>query len=258
MSDEASGRRRINVARTILIGVVGSTIPLIGNVVASFVSEWSAAVAWLAVPVTAVVFGVVGAFATAHVERRVPDHPPGATDVPSPPDSYRHRHRGMSLPVGLLVAVLVLAAGGWAVASGTRYAVGWVTGTEDGPDRLVRPASSTSRGVTLTITAVRHTPHFTRVTATVDNRLKNSISLSLFQNCAVRGADGTTLQADPFRSDWTESVAAGVQGQGGTIVFPGHVPDAVATASLSFATVWEAGFDGPRSLTVGGIPLRPP
>lgn len=259
MSGGATGRRRVHVGRTILIGVVGSTIPLIGNVVASLVSAWSPAVSWVAVPVTAVVFGVIATFATAHVERTVPDPPAGPPAPSSAPPPRAPGRAGVSLPVGILVTALVLAAGGWAVAAGTRYAVGWITGNEDGPNRLVEPVSGGSSGVRLTVTEVRHTQHFTRVTASVDNGLRNSITLPLFQNCTLRGADGTTLQADPFRSSaWAESVAAGAKGQAGTIVFPGHLPNGVATASLSFATVFVAGFDGPRSLTVSGLKLRPP
>jgi hypothetical protein len=213
----------------------------------------------VAVPVTAVVFGVIAALATAHVERAVPDTPSGSSGQPPAPAPRPRGRAGVSLPVGILVTVLVLAVGGWAVAAGTRYAVGWITGNEDGPNRLVQPVSGGSRGVALTVTDVWHTPHFTRVAASVDNGLRNSISLPLFQNCTLRGADGTTLQADPFRSStWAESVPAGVKGQAGTIVFPGHLPNAVATASLSFATVFEAGFDGPRSLSVSGLRLRPP
>ena len=105
---------------------------------------------------------------------------------------------------------------------------------------------------------VIHTPDFTRVTVMASNDRPNSITLPLFQNCTPRGADGTTLQADSFRSDWSETLAPGTHDQRGIVVFPGHLPDSVRSASLSFATVFEAGFGGPKSLTVTGLALRPP
>ena len=254
MTGQGSGRRRINFARTVLIGVVGSTIPLIGNVVGSLVADWSGGVSWLAVPVTAVVFGVIGAFATAHIEERIPES--GA----SPPSGMpaRRKRRGMSLGVGLLVTVLVLAGGALAVALGARYAVGWLTGDEDGKPRLVQAKTTTNKNVALTVHQVLQTTHYTRVEVSVSNGLANEIRLNLFENCTLRALDRTTLQADPFRSDWSESVAPGARDQGGTIVFPGHVSDSATAAELSFASVWEAGFTGPKSLTVTGLALHAP
>ena len=266
MAEDAPGQRRIDVGKTLLIGIVGSVIPLVGNVVGSFVADWSGGVGWLAVPVTAVGFGVVGAFATAHIEgdsqRSSPSGMPAGADAGMPASAsgtpVRRRRRAMALPVGLLVTVLVLAGGGLAVAVGARYVVGWITGGQEGVDRLVSAKTVKDKDVTLTVSQVIHTSDFTRVTVTASNDRPNSITLPLFQNCTLRGADGTTLQADSFRSDWSETLAPGTHGQRGVVVFPGHLPSSLASASLSFATVFEAGFGGPKSLTVSGLALRPP
>ena len=131
----------------------------------------------------------------------------------------------MALPIGLLVTVLVLAGGGLAVAAGARYVVGRITGDQEGTDRLVSAKSVKDKDVTLTVSQVIHTPDFTRVTVMASNDRPNSITLPLFQNCTLRGADGTTLQADSFRSDWSETLAPGTHGQRGIVVFPGHLPE---------------------------------
>ena len=69
-------------------------------------------------------------------------------------------------------------------------------------------------------------------------------------------ADGTSLGGDPFRSSWNQTIAPG-QTRRGTLVFPGHLDPAGTTATLSFATVFEQGFDGPSSIVVGGLELAP-
>ena len=109
-------------------------------------------------------------------------------------------------------------------------------------------------GLTLTVAKVDHTRHFTRVDVTVrNNSSSTSVTLPLFQNSVISAADGTTLQADSFKSQWTETVPPGAF-QRGTITFPGHLPDAATRASLSFSHVF-----GPlsaKSISVGGLQLK--
>lgn len=81
----------------------------------------------------------------------------------------------------------------------------------------------------LTVSQVIHTSDFTRGTVTASNDRPNSIILPLFQNCTLRGAGRTTLQADSFRSDWSETLAPGTHGQRGVVVFPGHLPSSLAS-----------------------------
>lgn len=242
---EAPGRR-VSTRTTLTLGLVTGLLGLAGNVVASFVSTWSGALSWFAVPVAAVVMAVVGAFATSHVEER---------HVATDGVSTRPR-TGLPLPTALVTVVLLLGVGGFAATWGIRYVTGYISGNEPGVDRLVRPAEATAQRLGLEVTAFEETRHFTRVTVGVTNATGSSLTLPLFGNCVVVGRNGTTLQADAFRSDWSDSVAAGGR-QAGTITFKGHLPDGVRRARLAFSTVFVQGFDGPRSITVTGLRLAP-
>ncbi|MPZ00297.1 MAG: hypothetical protein GEU97_20395 [Actinophytocola sp.] len=158
--------------------------------------------------------------------------------------------------MGISVLVLVLGLGGLGVTFGVKYAVGWVTGNEEGVDRLAAVAQSQNSGLRLSVEGFEETRHFTRLTVTATNGVSHSLSLPLFRNCALRDERGSTIMADAFRSDWADSIPPGTT-QRGIIVFPGHLPGGVKTAALSFATVFGQGFEGPDSITLGGIRLRP-
>lgn len=246
----ATRHRRVQVGKTFTLGVVAGVIGLVANTVAAFVTTWSGTLAWLAVPAASVGVAVAGAFATAHVETQFPPGRPGDRP-PAPP-----ARGGMSLPVGIIAVVLVLGLGGLGVAFGVKYAVGWVTGNEEGVDRLAAVAQSENSGLRLSVGRYDETRHFTRLTVTATNGVRHSLTLPLFRNCSLRGGDGTTIVADAFRSDWADSVPPGAT-QRGIITFQGHLPDGVNLASLSFSTVFGQGFDGPDSITVNGIRLLP-
>jgi hypothetical protein len=245
MSDVAA--RRVATGPTLLLGLVTGVLGLVGNSVASFVTEWSGSLSWFAVPVAAVLVAVVTAFATAHVESRY-DEDTGTRRRPA--------RGGMSVPAALVAVVLVIGLGGFGATWGIRYAVGYLSGNEPGTDRLVQQVTNQSEGLALTVTKFEETRHFTRLTVTVENGVGNSLSLPLFGNCLAVGGDGSTLEADSFKSDWSESVAPGVR-QTGTITFSGHLPDGVRRARLVFSTVFEQGFDGPESIQVPGLRLSP-
>jgi hypothetical protein len=176
-------------------------------------------------------------------------------DVHAPPPA-RHQRRGTPLPLALLIAVVVIGVGGWGVTQGVRYAVGYVTGNESGTERLVQEASGSVDGLTLTVESVEHTAHFTRVDLAARNDTGTPVTLPLFKNCVFVGADGTTLEADAFKSQWSEEVARGGL-QRGTVTFGGHLPDAVTRATLSFSTIFRFGPHLPP-ISVPDIRLRPP
>ena len=243
----AGVRRRVAIGPTLLLGLVTGLLGLLGNSVASFVTQWSGSLSWFAVPVAAVLVAVVTAFATAHVEARSDDDN-GAARRPA-----RSRQ---SIPAALVAVVLVVGLGGFAATWGIRYAVGYFSGNEPGTDRLVQQVTNSSEGLTLIVTKFEETRHFTRLSVTVDNAVGNSLSLPLFGNCLVVGGNGSTLEADSFKSDWSETVAPGVR-QSGTITFSGHLPDGVRRARLVFSTVYEQGFNGPSSIQVPDLQLRP-
>jgi hypothetical protein len=67
------------------------------------------------------------------------------------------------------------------------------------------------------------------------------------------GSDGTTLQADPFRSHWSNTLAPGIP-QRGVIVFSGHLPPEVLRAALSFTQIFSL---GGGSITVRPLDLTP-
>lgn len=246
----ATQHRRVQVGKTFTLGLVAGVIGLVANTVAAFVTTWSGTLAWLAVPAASVGVAIAGAFATAHVQTQFP---PGKPDGEPPVPPARG---GMSLPVGISLVVVVLGLGGLGVAFGVKYAVGWVTGNEEGVDRLAAVAQTENSGLRLSVQRYDETRHFTRLTVTATNGVRHSLTLPLFRNCSVRSEDGTTIMADAFRSDWADSVPPGAT-QRGIITFPGHVPDGVNRVSLSFATVFGQGFEGPDSITVDGIQLRP-
>ena len=136
---------------------------------------------------------------------------------------------------------------------GVRYAVGYVTGNESGHDRLVQPATARTGSLALQVDKVEYTSHFTRVDLVARNASQSPVSLPLFGNCVLAGDDGTTLQADDFRSRWSTTIPPGGVHRG-TVTFGGRIPDSVSRASLSFSTVFSP---GGGSITVQKIRLRP-
>jgi hypothetical protein len=167
---------------------------------------------------------------------------------------YRQEERrGTPLALVLLIAFLVLGVGRFAVAAGVRYAAGYITGNEPGTDRLVKPVTVSEHGLTLTVERVTYTAHFTRVVLLAHNETGTSLSLPLFGNCVFAGDDGTTLEADGFRSRWSTTLAPGSL-QRGTITFKGHLPDSVSRASLRFATIFGP---GAGSISVSDLRLSP-
>lgn len=250
------GAHKVAVGKTLLIAATCAIIPLIGNVVASFVTTWTGVGSWLVVPAVgvgvAMLTALIQAYGSASDDERPHPHPQAGRYPPYrpyPPSPVRRR--GLSLPVALLTAVLVIGVGGLAASVGVRYAVGYVTGNESGTSRLVQPASASAGGLTLTVESVTYTAHFTQVGLAASNQTGSMLSLPLYQNCLFTGSDGTALQADPFRSRWSESLAPG-SFQRGVIIFPGHLPDSVLQAALSFPQIFAL---GGGSITVHSITL---
>jgi hypothetical protein len=252
------GAHRVAVGKTLVIAAVCAVVPLIGNVVASFLTTWTGVGSWLVVPAVGVFVAMVTALIQAYGSASDGGHPRGpAGDYPRgyagpyPPPWVRSRRT--PLPRALLIAVLVIGLGGLAVTAGVRYAVGYFTGNEPGTSRLAEPATASTGGLTLTVESVTYTAHFTQVGVAARNETGTTVSLPLFGYCVFTGSDGTTLQADPFRSRWSDTLAPGIL-QRGTIIFSGHLPPSVLQAALSFTQIF-----GPSggSITVRPINLTP-
>ena len=248
-ASQESGTRDVSVGRTLLIAAVCAIIPLAGNVVASFLTTWTGLATWLAVPAIGVVVAMITALIQAYGS--APRAEPARSRT-RPHTPYQARPR-RSLPVALISVVLVIGLGGLAVTTGIRYAVGYATGNEPGTNRLVRAASVRTKGLALTVQSVTYTAHFTRVEVAARNYKATSVSLPLYDNCVLTSGEGTTLEADPFRSHWSDELVPGSL-QRGVVVFDGRLAESERKASLSFAQIYD--LDG-GSITVRDLRLRP-
>ena len=258
------GAHRVAVGKTLTIAAVCAVIPLIGNIAASFLTTWTGVGSWLVVPAVgvavAMLTALIQAFGSASAEDyppapagRYPTAPAGRYPPSRPSPSYRAKPRRTPLPRALLIAILVIGVGGLGVTEGVRYAVGYVTGNEPGTSRLVQPVTASAGGLTLTVESVTYTAHFTQVSAVALNQTGTTVSLPVYGYCVFTGSDGTTLQADPFRSRWSDTLAPGIP-QRGVIVFSGHLPAEVLQAALSFTQIFGP---GGGSITVRPLNLTP-
>jgi hypothetical protein len=241
--------QRVPIGRTLLIAAACALIPLAGNIAATFLTDWSGVRSWLVVPAVGVIVAMVTALIQAYGSGSSQASPAREVSV------YRGREGGGApVAVVLLIALIVIGVGGWGVAEGARYVVGYITGKEPGTDRLVKPVGTVMSGVKLVVESVTYTDHFTRVGLRVRNLGSTPVTLPVYGNCTLTGLDGTTLDADPDRSEWTENVPPSVK-QRGTVTFDGHLPDSVKRASFSFTDVFRFG-PGGGSITVHGIQLE--
>jgi hypothetical protein len=155
----------------------------------------------------------------------------------------------LDVPVitAMIVVLLGVGIGGFALTGGLKYVAGYITGKESGADHLIKPVAKTSAGLTVTVENVTYTSHFTRVEVAVKNDGQQSVTLPLEGNAAFTGSDGNSLQADGFRSQWTDKIPAGATKQG-TITFKGHLPEGLTAATLTLKA-------GGTAITVNSIPL---
>ena len=265
---------RVRIGRVILVGGLANLLLVAAGVVIQFATDWTGIGTWIAAPLTGMAASMVALLKDAltrppEAEPAPPPAGPASAGAPGSrgaPAPYRTtaptgivqpRRRGVSVLVGVLVVVLVVGVVGVGVTYAVATVSGFVTGNQVGVDRLANgPVAVDSSGVVTTVERVEHTADFTRVELTVRNGLGNTITLPLYGNTTLSAEDGTTLDADAFRSSWSDTIPPG-QLRRGTIVFNGHLPDAGTTATLSFATVFEQGFTGPQSIAVPGLSIAP-
>jgi hypothetical protein len=163
------------------------------------------------------------------------------------------RPGGIPVIVGVLTLLLVCGGGVAAAAFGVQYLGGWLTGDEAGSDILAEETSATNGPLTVTVHSVVVTDHFTRVELSATNGGDIPIILPVYRNCYL-DTGVATMQGDPSRSEWAETVPAG-QTTRGTVVFD-RLPDGVESISISFAIV--VGTFDTRSLAVADVPLLTP
>jgi len=214
------------VGKVVLIAVAVETVAVFVTVLANLLAK-SAPAAWqiLLVPAAGVLIAGIKAGVDALAKR---------------PDEQQPSGGGYGDYGG----------GGLAATAGVQYVYGWATGHESGPVVFQGQVSGKAGAVTMTVTQMMITTHFTRVDVTVQNAGSEPVTLPLFNNCQLVAADGTTLEADAFRSRWAENVAPGGR-QSGEINLSGKAPPGNAT--FSFTTVFGPG--GGHALVVKGIPV---
>lgn len=246
------GAGPVRLGRVVLIAGIVEVIGLAVAAAITFIAGRALGVpAWLLTAVAAMGAGMIKALAEAAAG--------GESGAAAQTGARPVRRRGVSIPIALFVVVLIGLAG-YGAAVGVRYGVGYATGHEDAKsmERLVgtaRPTGSSGK-VSVTVSGLVDTAHFTRVTVRVDNGESIAAKLSLFNNC-VFTAGGVTLAADSFRSDFVEDIAPGSTQQG-SISFPGHLPTGRLTGQLSFLHIFVFGRFGVNdAIVVRKIPLGP-
>jgi len=265
----APRRGRVRLGRVVLVGALANLVLLGAAVVIEFATDWTGIGPWLAAPLLGMVAALVDVArqaatrepepavpAPSSAPRTAPTSSDGRPSPAVPAGPVPRRKRRVPVVVAVVVSVLLIGGGGIAIAYGVATATAFITGNQTGTERLVGEVTVDDQGVSTTVHRVEHTQDFTRVELTVVNGLANTITLPVFGNATLSAADGTSLGGDPFRSSWNQTIAPG-QTRRGTLVFPGHLDPAGTTATLSFATVFEQGFDGPSSIVVEGLVLAP-
>ena len=265
----APRRGRVRLGRVVLVGALANLVLLVAAVVIEFATDWTGIGPWLAAPLLGMVAALVDVArqaatrepepavpAPSSAPRTAPTSSDGRPSPAVPAGPVPRRKRRVPVVVAVVVSVLLIGGGGIAIAYGVATATAFITGNQTGTERLVGEVTVDDQGVSTTVHRVEHTQDFTRVELTVVNGLANTITLPVFGNATLSAADGTSLGGDPFRSSWNQTIAPG-QTRRGTLVFPGHLDPAGTTATLSFATVFEQGFDGPSSIVVEGLVLAP-
>ena len=274
-------RGKVSLWRIVLVGGLANLVTVAAGVAIQFLTDWTGIGVWLAAPLVGMVAALVNAGKQAATREPAPTAPapvagapagPGAATAPTAPPyavpgpapvpsggtaAASRPKRRAPLIVGILVAIFVIGLGGAAIAYGVATVTSFITGDQVGTERLANgPVVVDSGGIVTTVESVEHTASFTRMEILVQNNLGSTITLPLYGNATLSTADGTTLEADAFRSSWSETIGPGQQRRG-TIVFGGHLGDAGTTASLAFATVFEQGFEGPDSILVEGLAIAP-
>lgn len=256
-SRTAAGRGRESQpsgwTKALFYALVINLVGVAANSLVSFLTVWASPMLWLIGPLVAAIVGVVTKRLEAERDSAESSQtPPPNTSSPGDAPTMDagktlESHRKKSHRVPVLVAFLVVLALGVGATYVVSSFVGRISGNESGIERLAGSASMQKKGLSLTVLSVQETRNFTRVQVLVRNATSNSVSLPLFNNAYLAAEDGTSLEADPFTSDWGDQYAPGSKRRG-TINFSGRLPAKMSSATLSFATV--IAFTGPDSITI--------
>ena len=250
----SSAKRRVRVGRVVAFGAAANLVVLAADFLIHLLTDWTGLGPWLAAPLAGMVASLV------QIAKDAVTSPAAEPQAGQPAESSRpvvSNRRRVPIATGVVVAVLLIGVGGAGVAVGAGALSAFITGNQTGEDRLGNgPVEADSLGIVTTIENVQQTRDFTRVELTVKNNLGITVTLPLYKNVSLIAADGTPLEGDPFRSSWSDSLPPGGLRRG-TIVFVGHLPDAATTGSFAVATVFRQGFEGPTTLLVEGLEIKP-
>jgi|SRR4051812_43502696 len=249
--------RHISVGPPLRIGAMAGGIVLLADIAVSFAIDSNDLGRWLLAPAVGVAASALTVAMGGGDPKPEPTIIERAIAGQTEQRSRRLRLGSMSVAGALALTTVVVGGGGVALTGLARYATAWVTGNEDGPDRLVAPKTRQRHGIRLTVTHIEQTPHFTRVTVQVENESTSAVTLPLDDgNCELIAGDGTATEAQPFRSKWNESVAPG-SAKTGVVVFGGHLPASANRARISFDHLFAATPDAPESIVIANLQLLP-
>ncbi|MEV0799036.1 FHA domain-containing protein [Kribbella sp. NPDC050281] len=207
---------RVRLGRVLAVAGALLALGLLINLVVTFFSSGPGdPLRWLVPPVIALITAMVVALMDALSGQ---ERSPGRLNV--------------SVIVAIVVVLLGVGVGGFALTAAAQYAAGYFTGKESGEARLVKPVGKAFDGLTVTVENVTYTSHFTRVQLAVKNAGDQSVALPLDGNVALTGPEGNAIRADDSRSQWPGRFPSGGT-EHGTITFTGHLPDNLTTATLT-------------------------
>ena len=249
--------RQVSIGPPLRVGALAGAIVLCANIAVSLAIESNDLARWLIVPAVGVGSAALVVVMSGPAEGELGLIERAIAGAPTQRRLRDWRPRPMSVVGALVVATVVIGGGGLAISGVARYGMAWVTGNERGPDRLVSPVTAKLRGLSLTVTRVEQTPHFTRVTVTVRNQSSSAVTMPIDGgNCELIAGDGTAREAQPFRSEWNESVSQGAI-RTGVVVFGGHLPADATRARIAFAHLFGSTDAGPQSIVVANLQLVP-
>jgi len=201
-----------------VLAVAGALLALglLINLIITFLSSGPGGpLRWLVPPVIALITAMVVALMDALSPQ---ERSPGRLNV--------------SVIVAIVVVLLGVGVGGFALTAAAQYGAGYLTGKESGEARLVKPVGKAFEDLTVTVENVTYTSHFTRVQLAVKNAGDQSVALPLDSNVALTGPEGNAIRAVDSRSQWPGKFPSGGT-KHGTITFKGHLPDNLTTATVT-------------------------
>jgi hypothetical protein len=191
----------------------------------------------------------------ARSSREEPTRGPGHAGYPEAHRPRPHRRGG-----ALLVGILVLVVLGGGAAYGISWVVGRVTGNETViADRLAEEVTGTADTLSVEVTSVEVTDHFTKVGVSARNDDAMTVLISVWANAQL--VDDTGQSLEPVQgfamSDDIDVPANGIEVRD-VITFDGQLAPEATTATLIFGVLMPRGFDfDANSLQVENIRLTP-